>query len=230
MKKILLASGCSFTEKDFKSKFHPKMNCSWPKWPEILAKKLDMDCINLAKSGAGQEYIYSSLLEEIVKTKKDKIGLVMAAWSGAPREDFEVEWGWRSIKESKNGTIEYFVNRSIRYMFSLQILCERYNLSLKQFQMLPFFENNSNNIRNLLKNLFIDKINEDDFIGWPIEPSIGGFNVTEGRNFNGQRYGQKYKCTLYNPCCPWTISEEDHHPNAEGQRVIAEFFYENIRS
>ena len=53
MRKILLVSGCSNTDKDFYSELHPDMDCSWPKWPELLAKKLDMDCVNLAKSGAG---------------------------------------------------------------------------------------------------------------------------------------------------------------------------------
>ena len=58
MKKILLVSGCSNTEKNFFSDIHPDMVCDWPKWPEILAKKLDMEPINLAKSGMGNEYIY----------------------------------------------------------------------------------------------------------------------------------------------------------------------------
>ena len=58
MKKILLVSGCSFTDKNFYSGVHPEMDTSYPKWPELLAKKLDMDCINLGQNGAGNEYIY----------------------------------------------------------------------------------------------------------------------------------------------------------------------------
>ena len=53
MRKILLVSGCSNTDKDFYSELHPELDTSWPKWPELLAKKLDMDCVNLGKSGAG---------------------------------------------------------------------------------------------------------------------------------------------------------------------------------
>ena len=33
------------------------MDCDWPKWPERLAEKLGMECVNLCKCGAGQEYI-----------------------------------------------------------------------------------------------------------------------------------------------------------------------------
>ena len=43
MKKILIASGDSYTYPDFKSMPHPEMDCSWPMWPEILEKKLGME-------------------------------------------------------------------------------------------------------------------------------------------------------------------------------------------
>ena len=66
--------------------------------------------------------------------------------------------------------------------------------------------------RNLLDNLFIDKIDEDSFIGWPPIKELGGFNFMDILQTN------------------YNISEEDKHPNAEGQKVIAEFLYENIRS
>ena len=66
MRKILVVSGCSWSDQKFKSLFHPEIDCSWPKWPELLAKKLDMDCINLSKCGHGNEYIYSTLLEQII--------------------------------------------------------------------------------------------------------------------------------------------------------------------
>ena len=90
MKKILIASGCSFTEKNFMSTFHPEMDCTWDKWPELLAQKLDMDCINLGSSGAGNEYIYNSIVQEFLKTKTNRIGLVMAGWTQAKR------FGYRS--------------------------------------------------------------------------------------------------------------------------------------
>ena len=66
MKKILLTSGCSFTDRNFESDFHPDMDTRWPMWPELVAKKLNMDCINLGQSGAGNEYIYFTLLDEII--------------------------------------------------------------------------------------------------------------------------------------------------------------------
>ena len=103
-KKILLVSGCSMTDKNFVSGTNPEMDCSWPKWPELLAKKLDMDCINLGQNGAGNEYIYSSLLEKILE-KKDQIGLVMPAWSQCQRKDYQ-EWNkWKQKRFEPDGDV-----------------------------------------------------------------------------------------------------------------------------
>ena len=91
MKKILIASGCSYTDNQFRSASHPEMDTSWPKWPEIVAKELDMICINLGRSGSGNEYIYSSLHDIILRVKdKSKIGLVIAGWSQCFRHDFQM--------------------------------------------------------------------------------------------------------------------------------------------
>ena len=84
MKKILIASGCSFTEKNYKSSFHPEMDCTWDKWPELLAQKLDMDCINLGSRGAGNEYIYNSIVQRLLKIKKNRVGLI-CGWSQVKR-------------------------------------------------------------------------------------------------------------------------------------------------
>ena len=62
MKKILIVSGDSFSDKHFQTMIHPELDTSWPKWPEMLAEKLDMDCINLGRCGAGNDYIYETLV------------------------------------------------------------------------------------------------------------------------------------------------------------------------
>ena len=40
--KKLVVSGCSWGDLDFFSQFHPDMDCSWPKWPNIVAEKMNM--------------------------------------------------------------------------------------------------------------------------------------------------------------------------------------------
>ena len=143
MKKLLIASGCSFTDEKFVSALHPEMECNWSKWPEILAKKLDMDFINLGQNGAGNEYIYSTLLEEILKQKdKREIGLVIPAWTQCQRKDWQElkSFKWRMRRFDLDGDVFGWLKRTLRYMISLQLICENLNVPLKQFQMISLYD------------------------------------------------------------------------------------------
>ena len=76
MRKKLIVAGDSCSDLTFRSAPHPEMDTSWPKWPEILAKKLDMKLICLGSSGQGNEYIYSSL-QDTIENIKDKKRCIM---------------------------------------------------------------------------------------------------------------------------------------------------------
>ena len=148
MKKILLVSGDSFTDSNYTSLQHPDMDCDWPKWPEILAKKLDMDCINLALNGVGQEYIYSTLIDKIQTIEPSNIGLCIAAWSTANRRDYKSNELWRTHIYGENERTPLFfkesitdlINRSIRYFYTFQNVCENLKIPYKQFSMLSLFQ------------------------------------------------------------------------------------------
>jgi len=148
-KKILLVSGCSNTDPNYTSLQHPDMNCDWPKWPELLAKSLDMECINLAYRGSGNEFIYSTLIDKLQTIKLSDIGLCIAAWSTANRRDYESKGRWRSHIYSYGERNFYkhkeymrdFIDRSIRYFYSFQNVCENLKIPYKQFAMMPLFEN-----------------------------------------------------------------------------------------
>ena len=118
MKKTLLVSGDSYTDQDWLSEFHPELDTSWPKWPEILAKKLNMNCVNLGKAGAGNEYIYSSLLDYISNPliSKDSIGLVIAGWSQIQRKDYQQgQYGrWTNLRNDPHGDAFSLANKSLK--------------------------------------------------------------------------------------------------------------------
>ena len=157
MKKILIVSGCSFTDKNFVSLSNPNYDCSFTKWPELLAEKLNMDCINLGSCGAGNDYIYNSLLEEIIRRPKEEIGLVIAAWSQVQRVDWQ-EYGkfapngfsykdyhndnmiWRNKRLGKEGNVFYWMLDHLRRIVSFDSLCKSHNIPYKQFQMLTPFD------------------------------------------------------------------------------------------
>lgn len=151
--KYLIVSGDSNTTDYFDSISHPDMDFSYKKWPELLAEKLGMKCINMAMSGQGNEFIYTTIRNEIVKIEdKSQIGLVIAAWSQAPRRDYKQEIDplaqpWSSIRIDTHGNLPYWVERSLGYYMNFQILCERYNIPYVQFQMIELFEHYLEGIR-----------------------------------------------------------------------------------
>ena len=242
MRKILLVSGCSNTDKDFYSELHPDMDCSWPKWPELLAKKLDMDCVNLAKSGAGNEYIYRSLLNCITRSDISNIGLVIPAWSQCNRKDYqEGNLGrYTNARVDPNGDVFSWARRSLDNFLSFQILCEKYNLPYMHVHMLHLYKNwldglrfkdmdplNLNGFRHvypgdkekdnkkLIKIIddYEDRINIKKFIGWPLSSEYGGFCLQE-----------KYISLFFKT----QISKLDSHPNKLGQKKIMEVIYDRL--
>ncbi len=245
MKKILLVSGDSYTDPDWYSEFHPELDIDWPKWPEILADKLDMDCVNLGLSGSGQEYIYNSLLEYITNPNKDisKIGLVIPAWSQCQRKDFQKGWGgrWTNRRLDVDGDLTAWINKSLRYYSSFQILCERYKLPYLQVQMINLFNDFLGGLRpgdgevkagifgkderlNYPGNVKQDKmkinkiildyesrLNYKKFVGWPMINELGGYSIAH-------KILKKVD----------KISDLDGHPNKQGHERIAEFLYDRL--
>ena len=64
-KKKLIVSGCSYTD-DYATTQNLK---PFPLWAELLAEKLDMECINVGKIAFGNKAIYSTLIDQVVSQK-----------------------------------------------------------------------------------------------------------------------------------------------------------------
>ena len=154
MRKKLIVSGCSFTTNNFRSSAYPLQTFNFKKWPELLAEKLDMDLVNLAFSGAGNRFILSTLTDAIVRTPKDEIGLVIAAWSQSNRDDFQQYkdidhmfynekfikgFKWLNDRKNRPGDVFSWTRETVLGYLQFQSLCERYNVPYKQFQMIPLF-------------------------------------------------------------------------------------------
>ena len=81
-KKKLIVSGCSYTD-DYATTQNLK---PFPLWPELLAEKLDMECINVGKVAFGNKAIYSTLIDQVVSQKN--VGLAISMWSEFQRVSF----------------------------------------------------------------------------------------------------------------------------------------------
>jgi hypothetical protein len=203
MKKILLVSGCSNTEKDFISSAHPDLDTSWPKWPELLAKKLDMYCVNLAKSGMGNEYIYTTLLRYIT-TSNCHLGLVIPAWTQCQRKDFQKKGYWWNQRIDPDGDVFSWMRRSLDTYLNFQMLCEKYNLPYMQVQMLSPYQdwlngllpaendpkyykgfrhrypgNEEKDNKKLIKMIgdYENLLDTKKFLGWPLSHEYAGYSL-----------------------------------------------------
>ena len=181
--KYLICSGDSFTDHYWRSTEHPEMDTSWPKWPELLGKKLNMKVINVGRSGQGNEFIYSTL-HDVIESIEDKseIGMVIAAWSQCNRRDYQHAYaftppnkfnnsnhpnslggglGWYADPIDDGGGVTGWVKRSLRIFKSFEYMCEYHNIPYFQTQMIP---------------LFIDHLSGYATEGWKSRKYTGNYN------------------------------------------------------
>ena len=232
--KILLASGCSWTDTKYVSRYHPDLECNWPRWPELLAKKLGMKAINLGLSGQGFEYIYQSILRNI--NIKD-IGLVIVGWTKASRRDY-YDWDKKNNKEiwqnalwDQYGHNRYFIDRMMMYYYSLQQVCKSLGIKYKQVQMIRSHESATSygqyetwpvaigkvlgmreHYEYMAKDPLYNEIDEEHFIGWPGTKMLGGITMQSMLESEEDNF----------------ISKIDRHPNKKGQEKIADYLYNVI--
>jgi len=87
--KYILACGCSFTQSYLISPCVPREQSMFTRWPELLGQKLGREVKNLAESGRGNNWIYRTLIGDIIKNH-DLIDMVVVGWSEPSRYDI---WG-----------------------------------------------------------------------------------------------------------------------------------------
>jgi len=85
-KKILLASGCSYTDENFTSSSDdaPDYKTPYKMWPKYISEHLDLECVNVGKNGYGNQNIYDSLVDAICRYG-DRIDTITVLWSGWDR-------------------------------------------------------------------------------------------------------------------------------------------------
>lgn len=262
-RKILIAAGDSWTDKNFTSDYHPKLDTSWPKWPELVGSKLGMEVVNIGKCGQGNHMIYHSLLDTILTYDPKDIGYVMIGWSQAQRYDFEMifkyhnrytnksdyKFQWSNERVKPQGHILGWIRESLRYFYSIQTICASQRIPLKQFQMIQLYSHyykqqygaadglptekerwgasrwwnqhkfkdrrdfDEATLNTVLDSHFYKRLSPVDFIGIDHKTKEQPFYVLSHLVDDYKKY---------------RISEEDAHPNAEGQKILADYIYENL--
>ena len=80
--KRLFTFGCSFT------KFY------YPTWANIIAHDLEIPLYNYGKPGAGNQYIFNTIMQADTIYNFNKDDLIMVCWSSISREDRYKDGNW----------------------------------------------------------------------------------------------------------------------------------------
>jgi hypothetical protein len=96
--KYLYAHGCSYTDKDFKPELldYADFDINYPKWPEIVADKLGIECVNQALCGASNDMITAEAVNHIVQNH-EKIHTVMIGFTEVMRYTVWGRWNRKSV-------------------------------------------------------------------------------------------------------------------------------------
>ena len=148
--KKLLVFGCSYSDKKYVElttkdpilKQHMNDNSGnlvdpFLFWPELLAKKLNMELVNFAQCGFGNDGIHATLLENTVG--RNDIGMVIVMWSEFMRLDMEIaqktvfghkfEWFKNNIAATTEGGKNADHNKNLRHkQIDVTETLNKYNL------------------------------------------------------------------------------------------------------
>lgn len=261
-KKKLIAIGDSFTD-DAWLTCRMGEEYNFTVWPTLLAEKLGMECVNLGKSGMGQEYMVAKLLDILISEKN--IGLVVIMWSEWQRIDFETQPSrWYSLHPHRNqnkenekfpmnlegrktllkyyNTVASTMKNLRQFLISQEMIKDIPYLMIQGPSALlieepfsyPLYLNPESNlcdpiwqnalevvkknrktaIQQTINSSIGDRINEDNFIGWPIWPEVGGYDVS---NMLDKIDPERTRLR---------ISYSDSHPNEEGHKIISQKIYD----
>lgn len=75
--------GCSFT-------------CyKWPTWADIICHEVEATCYNYGHAAAGNQYIFSKIVEANITHSFNQDDLIMIMWSSIDREDRYIDSAWK---------------------------------------------------------------------------------------------------------------------------------------
>jgi len=107
-KGILLASGCSYTDPNFKSLDPDVKTFQWPMWPQHVGKSLSLEVINSGLSGNDNLSIHNNIVRDLSKYG-NRVKCVCILWSGFDRFRFMHTSTLQLLHQMGRGVIPEFM-------------------------------------------------------------------------------------------------------------------------
>ena len=242
-RKKLIAIGCSFTEHYLTSDQSPNLNFDFPRWPQHLADMLDMECVNLGKAGAGNDYILAKTVDATLKEKN--IGLVVLMWSEWRRMGFQCHTDWNKWTHITENT-ERRPAPGVPVGYLKKFILEKQNPPHATRNTLRTFIHAEKILRDI-PYMFLQGTQNVVFRRSPTaqgsiretaneilkSPSVGDILDKEEPLHYRYRDTLRYYVSTFGgdkkDPPKFRISDQDMHPNDEGHKFIAEFLYEQYK-
>lgn len=248
MKKILIG-GCSWSDPNYKSRFHPDYDNSFKKWWEYL----DGDTKSIGVSGAGNEHIIKKIINHIFSEEVDMVVIGLSNWlrftvlghrinpqflyrcdmPGSNMTDIDMmearrQNSWMDVlKFPADIVIENSLENNFLMLKILAEICSNRKIELYVFQMLDQCNVGS---KKFNRRFFNEYVSNDHFHNlWDLDdPYVNLLGFPFRKHIGG--YGlfeDFYKSPFYTNM---TISDVDPHPNELGHKFIGEWLLEKIKN
>lgn len=236
----IITIGCSFTSTYDLAE--PAEYCHL-KWPDILADKLGIAKYkNLAKSGAGSDYIYHTLYKQLIEGQRHKrLKCVIVAWPSANRQDQKLvrggnwsnRWMGRILHHDMTAFVRHdWINDTLVDMWSTYLLCKSYNIPYVGFQMGPFYgafsgENDPEHIHEAMH--LLNEFNVPLLEDLPIYKQL----IKSKHLLNDPAFCLYDELDLYKHRYTDDKGQElfyrDAHFDEDGHKLISEWLYDKIQ-
>ena len=120
MSKLLIASGCSYTDQEYPCYLENNITT----WPELVAKELDIEFVNVACVGAPNDYISNSVTDAVFDYSHRDI-IIMVLWTESCR--------WYPMKPPKKlRKKDWLITYQMRCMWRLNEFCKQKEIPIYQ--------------------------------------------------------------------------------------------------
>lgn len=200
MKKLLIVSGCSYTDPFYRAYVNNNVNV----WPSIVAKELEVDLINFAGEGCSNDWIANSIMDGVLDNLERDI-ITMALWTE----------GYRCIPKNGYGPKRLFKEQ---WIVEYQLRCMwRLNEFLKQ-RKIPIYQGHALSIP------------AGNWKQLNIEVGCENTHFAKNKYFNSEYFGpQKFEDNMMWVANDKYSIPEDGHPNQKAHNWIANYFLTKYR-
>ena len=242
-----LVTGCSWTDRNYKSRFHPEIDTSWKKWDEYVGDLFGWDILNVAESGASNDRMLNRALESIYENDIERCVVGLTEWCRftlpnniVANTNLFLRDKTYTLKPNQQRALDFFkiypfdtpfqkqlIQNNLFEIYRFIDICIHKNIEVIMFQMLnslelyKYFCSDKEWIELvdvMMSNKYFNKI--EKMLENNYNVKVLGWPFVQdlgGETINGLFQNHKDEIN-------WLISSIDGHPNEKGHKQIAKIF------